>query len=113
MSPSDRLPCPIDGCTHTRQPEHAFCVQHWRAVPHQLRKQVIAAWQGRRRAKSRLDAAISRGMVPADRPAVPRDSPLRREYAEAMRAHLQALEDAEAVVESRAPIDLFARIPGR
>lgn len=88
------LPCPIAGCDRHRRPEHAFCVAHWRAVPVDLKREVIRTWNVRRRARRRVNTTNGVGL---------------RDHNEAMRAHLQALEAAQAAVEGRAPKDLFVR----
>ena len=40
--------CWIDGCDlpvrTDQKPEHIMCLAHWRAVPYDLRDQIVAAW---------------------------------------------------------------------
>ncbi len=75
-----RMPCPVAGCEAERPPEHAMCATHWRKVPRGLQRMVYRTWRAR----------SARGSGVAER-----------------RAHLQALEEAQAAVEGREAQELF------
>lgn len=102
----DRLPCPIRDCPKLRRPEHAFCIAHWRAVAPTLKREVISCWNERRRTSAKLRRA--RRSEPDDVVAY-----LAKDAKTALKAHLQALENAQAWVEGRGPIDLFANVDAR
>lgn len=79
MSASTKTPCIIDGCENFKPREHAMCRTHWRQVPRDLQTPIYRAWRERQRG---YDGALER--------------------------HLQALEDAQAYVERRDPVELFS-----
>lgn len=100
--PTSELPCPIKGCRHTRRDSHAFCRHCWTATPPTLRAAVIRAWQARRYATTINSEARAKRVSPVMRERY------RAGQRAAMRAHLQAIEEAMAAVEKRDPVDLFA-----
>lgn len=73
--------CPVTGCGTSVPYSMLMCATHWREVPRDLQREVTRAWRERRNARS---------------------------SGKAMRAHLQACEDAVASVEGREPVELFA-----
>lgn len=74
-----KLPCPVNGCENYRPAEHAMCRPCWRAVPRPLQRDVYKAWRERQRG-----------------------------YPGARMRHLQAVENACASLEGRAPRDIDA-----
>ena len=75
--------CPILRCPTMVAHDRLMCAKHWRMVPQPLQRAVLRTWRARLR---------------------------RRGDQVALRAHLQACEDAEAAVEDRTPRELFAGV---
>lgn len=71
--------CVIEGCTADVPMHQLMCRGHWAQVPREIQRDVYAAWRDRRAGKHGARAR-----------------------------HLQACEDAQAAVEGREPVELFA-----